>query len=481
MDPLKQLHASFGIDEAQLSRLRAEALSIKGSDPFCDIYFEKSRAQALTYDDHNFIDPTASQACGAGIRVVDGEAIGYGSTTDLTLSGLLAEAQTARAIAAAGGPAATTAIMPSAAVPSMYALRQSLFDTPLDEQMRLMQEIDAAARRDPRIRNVTVSLGMSEQTIVINTWDGRLVADKRPLIRLNVSCAAADGKRQGNGSAGMGGRLDYGFLTANLQGKPRWHELVEEATGEALALLQAQPAPAGEMIVVLGSGLPGVILHEAVGHGLEGDFNRKKLSKFSGLIGQRVAPAGVTVVDQGNIADRRGSLTVDDEGTPTGSTVLIEDGILRRYMLDVQSARLMGLASTGNGRRQSFAHVPMVRMTNTYMLSGDAEPDEIVRSVKRGIYCPRFGGGQVDITNGDFTFSCTIAYLIEDGKLTVPLIGATLVGNGADALMKVTMVGNDSKLDNGIGTCGKNGQQVPVGVGQPTMRLDGITVGGTKH
>ncbi|HET7715144.1 MAG TPA: metallopeptidase TldD-related protein, partial [Bauldia sp.] len=329
--------------------------------------------------------------------------------------------------------------------------------------------------KDPRVRQVTASLAGSHNVVEILRADGHLVRDIRPLVRINVSVVVGDGDRQESGSHGMGGRESFErFVTPEA-----WQGAVDEALRQALVNLTAIPAPAGTFDVVLGPGWPGILLHEAVGHGLEGDFNRKKESAFAGLMGQRVAAPGVTVVDDGTIPLRRGSLTVDDEGTPTGTTTLIEDGILVGYMQDRQNARLMGMKPTGNGRRQSYAHIPMPRMTNTIMLSGPTDPKEILASVRKGIYAVAFGGGQVDITSGKFVFSCTEAYMIEDGKIGPAIKGAMLIGNGPDALTRVKMVGNDMQLDPGIGTCGKNGQGVPVGVGQPTLRIDQITVGGT--
>jgi len=340
-----------------------------------------------------------------------------------------------------------------------------------------LAEIDAYARsRDPRVKQVMASLSGMWQAVQIIRADGRRVADIRPLVRLGVAVVVGDGDRMETGSSGAGGRLAYERYLDPVN----WKEQVDEALRQALVNLGAVPAPAGEMTVVLGPGWPGVMLHEAIGHGLEGDFNRKKTSAFSGMIGERVATKGVTVVDDGTLPDRRGSLTIDDEGTPTNCNTLIEDGILKGYMQDRMNARLLGAAPTGNGRRQSFAHAPMPRMTNTYMLAGSQDPQEIIASVPRGLYAVNFGGGQVDITSGKFVFSASEAYLIENGKIGAAVKGATLIGNGPDALTKVTMIGNDLRLDQGIGTCGKDGQSVPVGVGQPTLRMDGLTVGGTN-
>jgi TldD protein len=326
------------------------------------------------------------------------------------------------------------------------------------------------------VRQVTASLSGEWQAVGILRADGRLTGDIRPLVRLSVQVVVEENGRMESGNHGTGGRAAYAAWVS----PEAWHAQVDEALRQALVNLSSVPAPAGEMVVVLGPGWPGVLLHEAIGHGLEGDFNRKKTSAFAGLMGQRVAAKGVTVVDDGTIPDRRGSLTVDDEGTPSSRTVLIEDGILTGYLQDRMNARLMGMKPTGNGRRQSFAHAPMPRMTNTYMLAGETAPEEIIRSVERGLYATNFGGGQVDITSGKFTFSCTEAYKIEGGKLAAPVKGATLIGSGPDVLTKVSMIGSDMKLDAGIGTCGKDGQSVPVGVGQPTLRIDGITVGGTE-
>ena len=360
---------------------------------------------------------------------------------------------------------------------SLYTEDNPLGLVDLAIKTRLLTEIDAYARsRDARVRQVMASLSGVWQAVQIIRSDGRRAADIRPLVRLNVAIVVGEDDRMETGSAGSGGRVVYDrYLDPQ-----HWKAQVDEALRQALVNLGAVPAPAGEMTVVLGPGWPGVMLHEAVGHGLEGDFNRKKTSAFSGMIGQRVATKGVTVVDDGTLPDRRGSLTVDDEGTPTNCTVLIEDGILKGYMQDRMNARLLGAVPTGNGRRQSFAHAPMPRMTNTYMLAGGQDPQEIIGSVKRGLYAVNFGGGQVDITSGKFVFSASEAYLIEDGKVGPAVKGATLIGNGPDAMTKVTMIGNDLRLDDGIGTCGKDGQGVPVGVGQPTLRMDGLTVGGTS-
>jgi TldD protein len=345
------------------------------------------------------------------------------------------------------------------------------------EKVDMLRQIDSYARsRDARVSQVIVSLAATHETILVAATDGTLAADVRPLVRLNVSVIAEHGKRREQGSDGGGGRFTYRELLLDQA----WKKFADEAVRQALVNLEADPSPAGTMTVVLGPGWPGVLLHEAVGHGLEGDFNRKGTSAFSGRIGEQVAAKGVTVVDDGTLPRRRGSLSVDDEGTPTEQTVLIEDGILKSYMQDKMNAGLMKMPLTGNGRRESFAHLPMPRMTNTFMLAGDHQPDEIIASVKKGLYAVNFAGGQVDITSGRFVFSASEADLIENGRITKPVRGATLIGNGPDAMTKVSMIGNDLKLDAGVGVCGKDGQSVPVGVGQPTLRIDGLTVGGTE-
>jgi TldD protein len=378
--------------------------------------------------------------------------------------------------AVAAGHAGVASEPPRATNARLYSDANPLAATEFPARTALLSEIDAYARgKDSRVVQVMASLGGEWQAVQIMRQDGTRVADLRPLVRLNVAVVVEQGGRRETGSYGTGGRFAYDMVTAPSV----WRGAVDEALRQALVNLDSVPAPAGEMEVVLGPGWPGILLHEAIGHGLEGDFNRKKTSAFSGLLGKRIASPGVTVVDDGTLPDRRGSLTVDDEGTPTSRTVLIEDGVLVGFMQDRLNARLMGMRATGNGRRQSYAHAPMPRMTNTVMLGGPHAPEEMIRSVKRGLYAVNFGGGQVDITSGKFVFSASEAYLIEDGRVTAPVKGATLIGNGPDALTKVAMVGNDMALDPGIGTCGKNGQGVPVGVGQPTLKLSGLTVGGT--
>jgi TldD protein len=405
---------------------------------------------------------------------VSGEVTGYAHATELSEDAIARAANTVRAVAKGHG--GTAAASPPRSNIKLYTDLDPLQTAAFEAKVKLLEEMNAYARgKDARVRQVSASLSGEWQQIEILRPGGEIYRDIRPLVRLNVSVVVEQGGRQESGSFGGGGRSGYETYLA----PDYWHAAVDEALRQALVNLDSVPAPAGEMTVVLGPGWPGILLHEAIGHGLEGDFNRKKTSAFSGLLGERVAAPGVTVVDDGTMDGRRGSLSIDDEGTPTSRTVLIEDGILKGYMQDRQNARLMGVAATGNGRRQSYASPVMPRMTNTYMLGGDKDPGEILASVKKGIYAVNFGGGQVDITNGKFVFSCTEAYQIEDGKLGRAIKGATLIGSGPEALTRVSMIGNDMKLDTGVGTCGKNGQSVPVGVGQPTLRLDGLTVGGT--
>jgi TldD protein len=461
-----------GMDPGRIEALVTQSLA--GMDDG-ELYLEYSQSESLALDDGRIKSASFDTSQGFGLRAVADEAAGYAHASELSEAAIRRAAATVRAVAS--GYSGLMAAPPSGTNRSLYTEENPLGLVDLGAKTRLLTEIDAYARsRDARVRQVMASLSGVWQAVQIIRPDGRRVADIRPLVRLNVAIVVGEGDRMETGSAGSGGRVAYDrYLDPQ-----HWRAQVDEALRQALVNLGAVAAPAGEMTVVLGPGWPGVMLHEAVGHGLEGDFNRKKTSAFSGMIGQRVATNGVTVVDDGTLPDRRGSLTVDDEGTPTNYTVLIEDGILKGYMQDRMNARLLGAAPTGNGRRQSFAHAPMPRMTNTYMLAGAHNPQEIIGSVKRGLYAVNFGGGQVDITSGKFVFSASEAYLIEDGKVGPSVKGATLIGNGPDALTKVTMIGNDLRLDDGIGTCGKDGQGVPVGVGQPTLRMDGLTVGGTS-
>ncbi|AHK79689.1 protease TldD [Ectothiorhodospira haloalkaliphila] len=443
-----------------------------------DLYFQLARHESWVLEDGIVKEGGYNIEQGVGVRALSGDKTGFAYTDEIAPASLMEAALTARAI---GRDHRDGSVPVRRATPAhrLYLPVDPLGT--LDEQAKieLLQSLDAEARgQDPRISQVMVSLaGVHEVVMVLNT-DGTLAADIRPLVRMNVHVIAEDreGRRE-QGSSGGGGRTGYGFFLE----KERGLGYAREAARQALLNLEAVDAPAGTMTVVLGSGWPGVLLHEAIGHGLEGDFNRKGTSAFSGRMGQRVAAPGVTVVDDGTLEGRRGSLNVDDEGTPTQSTTLIEDGVLKCFMQDRLNARLMGLKPTGNGRRESYAHLPMPRMTNTYMLAGPHDPGEIIASVDKGLYAVNFGGGQVDITSGKFVFSASEAYLIEGGKLTRPVKGATLIGNGPDVLTRVSMVGNDLDLDTGVGTCGKEGQSVPVGVGQPTLRVDGLTVGGTSH
>jgi TldD protein len=439
-----------------------------------ELFLEYRQSEALSYDDGRLKSASFDTMQGFGLRAVSGEAAGYAHASELTEAALERASTAVQAVVSGRGGA--TADGPARTNRSLYPETNPLGEESFEAKVKLLEEINAYARaKDSRVRQVSISLSGEWQAVQILRRGGERVADVRPLVRLNVSVMAAQGDRMEVGGQGVGGREGYArWITLES-----WQSQVDEALRQALVNLESVPAPAGEMTVVLGPGWPGILLHEAIGHGLEGDFNRKKSSAFSGLLGQRVASKGVTVVDDGTIPGRRGSITVDDEGTPSSRTVLIEDGILVGYLQDRMNARLMNMRPTGNGRRESYAHHPMPRMTNTYMLAGAQSPEEIIRSVKRGLYAVNFGGGQVDITSGKFVFSSSEAYLIEDGKVTAPVKGATLIGNGPDSLTKVAMIGNDMSLDPGVGTCGKDGQSVPVGVGLPTLRIDGLTVGGT--
>jgi TldD protein len=460
-----------GMDKSAVTRLVSNAL--QGCDDG-ELYLEYCQSESFSFDDGRIKNASFDTSQGFGLRAVAGETTGFAHSTTLTEQSIARAGETVRAVRSGRG--GTLADPPSGTNQQLYTDDNPLPMVPFDIKVATLAEIDAYARKkDPRVKQVSASLAGSWQAVHILRPDGYNVADIRPLVRLNVSVIVEDKGRMESGSYGTGGRVTYGeFLKAAT-----WQGAVDEAMRQALVNLESVEAPGGEMQVVLGAGWPGILLHEAVGHGLEGDFNRKKTSAFSNLMGQRVASKGVTVVDDGTFHDRRGSLTVDDEGTPTSRTVLIEDGILTGYLQDRLNARLMNMRPTGNGRRQSYAHHPMPRMTNTFMLGGDRHPDEIISSVKKGLYAVNFGGGQVDITSGKFVFSATEAYMIEDGKVGRPVKGATLIGNGPDAMTKVSMIGNDMKLDPGIGTCGKDGQGVPCGVGQPTLKIEQLTVGGT--
>ena len=462
----------FDISEDAIKRIVAD--TIAGADDG-ELFLELSQSEALTFDNGRLKTANFNTDKGFGLRAVAGEATGYAHSSELTEASLRRAADAVGAVKA--GYSGELAEAPARTNRHLYGDMNPIEAPGFEEKARLLQEIDAHLRAaDPRVRQVTASLTASWQQIEILRADGQTAADIRPLVRMSIQVMVGDGDRQETGSYGMGGRKAFGeFVT-----EESWKFAAGEALRQALVNLEAVPAPAGTFDIVLSAGWPGVMLHEAVGHGLEGDFNRKKTSAFAGLMGQQVAAKGVTVVDDGTIAERRGSLTIDDEGTPSAYNVLIEDGKLVGYMQDRQNARLMGMKATGNGRRESYASQPMPRMTNTYLLAGDKTPEEIIGSVDKGIYAVSFGGGQVDITSGKFVFACTEAYMIENGKVAQPIKGAMLIGNGPDAMHRVTMVGNDMQLDRGIGMCGKAGQQVPVGVGQPHLRMNQMTVGGTR-
>ncbi|HYD31409.1 MAG TPA: metalloprotease TldD [Azospirillaceae bacterium] len=460
-----------GLDRARIEGIVGDALS--GADDG-ELYLEYAQSESLGWDDGRLKSASFDTTQGFGLRAVSGEATGYAHASVLSEDAIRRAAGTVKAVRS--GHSGILGDAPGGTNRHLYEADNPLTQVDFETKVKLLADIDAYARSlDPRVRQVMASVSGEWQAIQIVRADGLRVGDIRPLVRLNVSVVVGEGDRMESGGHGAGGRVGYQeyFDPAN------WKHQVDEALRTALVNLSAIPAPAGEMTVVVGPGWPGVLLHEAIGHGLEGDFNRKKTSVFAGLMGQQIAAKGVTVVDDGTIDRRRGSLTVDDEGTPTQCTTLIEDGKLVGFMQDRLNARLMGVKTTGNGRRQSFAHQPIPRMTNTIMVAGDKDPAEILASVKKGVFAANFGGGQVDITSGKFVFSASEAYLIEDGKIGPAVKGATLIGSGAEALKRITMIGNDTKLDTGIGTCGKDGQGVPVGVGQPTLRLDGLTVGGT--
>jgi TldD protein len=468
----------FGLDESHLSKALAAITAHQVDD--ADLYFQYTRSEGWSLEEGIVKTGSFSIDQGVGVRAVSGEKTAFAYSDDISWSSLLDAAQTVRSISsAASGKSAKIANKKIASARQLYGGIDPIATLSSTDKVRLLEKVEALARaRDPRVVQVMAGLASEYDVVLIARADGTLAADVRPLVRLSVTVIAeqkvAGEMRREVGSGGGGGRFGLAYFDeAHLQ------EYVNHAVTAALTNLESRPAPAGQMTVVLGPGWPGVLLHEAVGHGLEGDFNRKGSSAFSGMIGKRVAAKGVTVLDDGTIADRRGSLNVDDEGNATQKNVLIEDGILRGYIQDNMNARLMGVKPTGNGRRESYAAVPMPRMTNTYMLGGNKDPEEIVRSIKRGLYATNFGGGQVDITSGKFVFSASEAFWVENGKILYPVKGATIVGSGPESLKKVTMIGHDLQLDTGVGVCGKEGQSVPVGVGQPTLRIEGLTVGGT--
>jgi TldD protein len=464
----------YGLDEAKLQRALATVFEHKAD--YADLYFQYTRSESFALEEGIVKSGSFGIDQGVGVRAVVGDKTAFSYSDDISEDALLEAARAVRSIARAGGGTIKVAAnLAPRTHATLYGAGDPVASLAALDKVKLLERLERITRaRDPRVKQVMASVAAEYDVVLVARSDGLLAADVRPLVRLSLTVIAEENGRREQGHAGGGGRTDLAYFSDALL-----EDYAKTAVDMALINLAAKPAPAGEMSVVLGPGWPGILLHEAVGHGLEGDFNRKGSSAFSGRIGQRVASKGVTVIDDGTISDRRGSLSVDDEGNSTERTVLIEDGILRGYIQDSMNARLSKMPVTGNARRESFAHLPMPRMTNTYMLGGDKDPDEIIRSVKKGIYATNFGGGQVDITNGKFVFSMAEAYLIENGKITTPVKGATLIGNGPDALTRVTMIGNDMKLDTGIGTCGKDGQSVPVGVGQPTLRIEGLTVGGT--
>jgi len=465
----------FNVTPALMERLLGGNLARHVDD--ADIYLEYRVNEELVLEENVVKKASRHVSQGAGVRAQAETRTGYAHTDEISLTNLEEAARQARAIADRTSSSGTMAVAGRGRAHDLYTLTEAPIVTALERKLELLRKLDAAARAaDPRIAQVIASLSSEEIVMLIATASGWTIGDVRPLTRLNVTVIAEENGKREIGSWGGGGRVPFDYF---LEGE-RWTRFATEATRQATLKLRAQAAPAGTMTVVLGPGWPGILLHEAIGHGLEGDFNRKGVSAFAGRLGQKVASELVTVVDDGTIPNRRGSLNVDDEGTPTGRTVLIDQGVLTGYMQDRLNARLMKMAPTGNGRRESYAHPPMPRMTNTFMLAGGDDPDDIIRSVPNGLYAVTFGGGQVDITSGKFVFSASEAYLIENGRVTAPVKGATLIGNGPDALVRVSRVGHDLALDEGVGTCGKDGQSVPVGVGLPTIRIDGMTVGGTQ-
>ena len=463
----------WGLTEADLARAMGEIFTHRVD--YADLYFQYTRSEGWSLEEGIVKTGSFSIEQGVGVRAISGEKTAFAYSDTLSADALLSSARVVRTIGAHGSGQHRVVSRQPVVPHFLYQPTDPVASLSAPEKVALLERVEAMARAaDPHIVQVMAGLGAEYDVILVAGSDGRLAADVRPLVRLSLTVIAERNGRREMGHGGGGGRSGLEYFTDDIL-----RGYVNRATHEALTNLEARPAPAGEMTVVLGSGWPGILLHEAVGHGLEGDFNRKGSSVFSGRIGERVASPGVTVVDDGTLDGRRGSLNIDDEGNPTRQNVLIEDGILRSYMQDDMNARLMGMPVTGNGRRESYAHLPMPRMTNTYMLGGDTPPEEIVSSVKKGLYAVNFGGGQVDITSGKFVFSASEAYMIENGKITYPVKGATLIGNGPDAMNRVSLIGNDMQLDSGVGTCGKEGQSVPVGVGMPTVRMEGLTVGGT--
>ncbi len=464
----------YGLDESHLRDALATVFEHRAD--YADLYFQYTRSESWALEEGIVKSGSFGIDQGVGVRAVSGERTAFSYSDDISNSALLEAARTVRTIARSGaGASVRAAVLQTHPQRSLYGMDDPVASLPAAQKVRLLEDLEQAARAvDPRVRQVMANLSAEYDVVLVARSDGMLAADVRPLVRMSLTVIVEEKGRREQGFSGGGGRGGLAMFTPDVV-----HDYARQAVEMALVNLMAKAAPAGIMSVVLGPGWPGILLHEAVGHGLEGDFNRKGSSAFAGRVGERVAARGVTVIDDGTIAHRRGSLNIDDEGNPTQRTVLIEDGVLRGYMQDSLNARLMKAKTTGNARRESFAALPMPRMTNTCMLGGDADPDEIIRSVSRGIYARNFGGGQVDITNGKFVFSMAEAYEIQNGRLGAPIKGATLIGNGPDALTRVKMIGSDMRMDQGIGTCGKEGQSVPVGVGQPTLRIEGLTVGGT--
>lgn len=461
-----------GLDEGALQNTLNSMLSHQVD--YADLYFQYSRSESWGLEEGQVKSGGFAIDQGVGIRAISGEKTAFAYSDEITLPALKEAAKATKSIANIGAEqTAGKIITPNTS--QLYLPHDPIASLSAEKKVALLERLEQYAKKlDPRVKQVMASIAGEYEVVMVARSDGLMGADVRPLVRVSIQVIAEDSGRREQGSAGGGGRFDYAYFTDEVL-----QDYAKKAVDQALINLDARPAPAGNMTVVLGPGWPGILLHEAIGHGLEGDFNRKGSSAFSSMIGKQVAAKGITIVDDGTINDRRGSLSMDDEGNPTHKTVLIEDGILRGYMQDSLNAKLMNMPLTGNARRESYAHIPMPRMTNTYMHNGDKDPKEIIASVKKGLYAANFGGGQVDITSGKFVFSAAEAYMIEDGKITYPVKGATLIGNGPDVLTRVSMIGNDMQLDSGVGTCGKEGQSVPVGVGQPTLKIDGLTVGGT--
>jgi len=461
-----------GLDAGDLQAVLGKIMSHQVD--YADLYFQYSRAESWGLEEGQVKSGNFSIDQGVGVRAVSGEKTAFAYSDDINLSALQQAANATKSIAALGLSQTGNSILTRPSK-QLYLPQDPIASLSADAKVKLLERLEQFTKQiDPRVTQVMASIAGEYEVIMVARSDGLMSADVRPLVRISVQVHVEQDGRREQGSSGGGGRFDYSYFTDQVL-----QSYAQKAVHQALVNLDARPAPAGSMTVVLGAGWPGILLHEAIGHGLEGDFNRKGSSAFANMLGKRVAAKGITVVDDGTIADKRGSLSIDDEGNPTNKTVLIEDGILRGYIQDTLNARLMNMPVTGNARRESYAHIPMPRMTNTYMMNGAHDPTEIIKSVKKGLYAANFGGGQVDITSGKFVFSAAEAYMIEDGKITYPVKGATLIGNGPDVLTRVSMIGNDMALDSGVGTCGKEGQSVPVGVGQPTLKIDGLTVGGT--